>query len=95
MSEMSLDEQIHCMKQVRSDLEDFCKDMLGFMDDLQKDIIFLRSQGFSTETEETYQKGYYAPANDMVEEVVGDVRVKHFDYIDRVIERLERAKNRR
>ena len=92
MDEMSLEEQIRCMQELRSDLEDFCQEMLRFMDELQQDIKFLRSQGFSTETEETYQRGYYTPANNQVEEVVGDVRGAHYDYIDRVIERLERAR---
>ena len=92
MNEMSLEEQIHCMQEMRSYLGDFCGIMKNVMETLQNDIKFLRSQGFSTETEETYQRGYYTPANDDVEHVISDIYTQHFDYIDRVIERLERAR---
>ena len=95
MNEMSLEEQISCMQEMRNYLNDFCGIMLNTMDELQKDIKYLRSVGLSVETEETYQEGYYAPANERVEEVVNEIRQQHFDYIDRVIERLERAKNRK
>lgn len=92
MNEMSLEEQIRCMQEMRSYLGDFCFEMQKVMETLQNDIKFLRSQGFSTETEETYQRGYYTPANDEVEHVISDIYTQHFDYIDRVIERLERAR---
>lgn len=92
MNEMSLDEQIRCMQEMRDYLGDFCGIMKNVMETLQSDIKFLRSQGFSTETEGTYQRGYYTPANDEVEHVISDIYTQHFDYIDRVIERLERAR---
>lgn len=92
MNEMSLEEQIRCMQEMRDYLGDFCGKMKNVMEKLQNDIKFLRSQGFSTETEETYQRGYYTPANDDVEHVISDIYTQHFDYIDRVIERLERAR---
>ena len=95
MNEMSLEEQIRCMQEMRSYLEDLSKIMLETMETLQSDIKYLRSVGFSVETEETYQQGYYIPANSKVEEVVGDIRQYHFDYIDRVIEQLEKALNRK
>lgn len=91
MNEMSLEEQIRCMQEMRSELDSFCGIMRNVMDDFQKDIKFLRSQGFTTEKEEQYQKGYYIPANDKVEHVISDIQQFHFDYIDRVIERLQRA----
>lgn len=91
MSEMSLEQQISCMQEMRSELGDFCKMMRGYMDAFQDDIQFLRSQGLSTETEERYQKGYYTPANEEVDRVISDIQRQHFDYIDRVIERLQRA----
>ena len=91
MSEMSLKEQIHCMREMRSYLGDFCVMMKNVMETFQNDINFLKSQGFSVETEETYRKNYYTPANNDVEQVISDINQKHFDYIDRVIERLERA----
>ena len=93
MSEMSLEEQIRCMKEMRAYLDDFCKLMQQEMDKLQNDIKYLRSQGFSKEEEETYQKNYYAPANSEVERVVNDIRQRHFGYIDKVVEHLEKALN--
>ena len=93
MNDMSLEEQIRAMQQMRNYLDDFCGIMKNVMETLQNDIKFLRSQGFSTETEETYQRGYYTPANEDVEQVISDIYTKHFDYIDRVIERLERARH--
>ena len=93
MNEMSLEEQIRCMEQIRSELGVFCQEMGRYMEEMQKDIKFLRSNGLSIETEETYQIGYYTPANAKVEEVINDIQRAHFDYIDRVIKSLERAKN--
>lgn len=93
MNEMSLEQQISCMQEMRSKLADFCGIMRRVMDEFQNDIKYLRSQGLSTEKEEQYQKGYYLPANDEVEHVISDIQHKHFDYIDRVIERLQKALN--
>ena len=67
-----------------------CKEM----EKMRNQIVFLRNQGFSTETEESYTQRYYTPANDEVEQVVSDIYGPHFTYIDGVIEDLERAKNR-
>lgn len=92
MNEMSLDEQIRCMQEMRSYLGDFCGIMRNAMDGFQDDIKYLRSYGFPIEKEEQYQRGYYTPANNEVEHVISDIYTKHFDYIDRVIERLERAR---
>lgn len=91
MSEMSLREQINCLKTMRSDLDSFCGEMHRTMDKFNEDIKYLRAQGLSIETEERYQKAYYTPAKDDVDQVVSDIYQFHFDYIDRIIERLERA----
>ena len=94
MSEMSLDVQIRCMHEMKDYLGDFCKLMRQEMETLRNQIDFLRSQGFSTETEETYTQRYYTPANDDVEKVISHIYGPHFSYIDEVIEDLERAKRR-
>lgn len=94
MNEMSLDEQIQRLQEMKSYLGDFCKMMQQTMETLQNQIKYLRSQGFSIETEQTYQTRYYNPANSDVERVVSDIYSRHFTYIDEVIEDLERAKNR-
>ena len=93
MNEMSLEEQIRCMQEMRCELEDFCKMMRDVMDSFQDDIKYLRSQGLSIETEDRYQKGYYEPANNEVEQVISDIQHLHFDYIDRVVEDLRGALN--
>lgn len=94
MNEMSLDEQIQRLSDMKVSLGDFCKMMQETMDTMQDQIKYLRSQGFSIETEQTYQSRYYTPAKSDVEKVVSDIYGKHFTYIDEVIEALERAKNR-
>ena len=94
MSEMSLEEQIRCMKEMRSYLGDFCKIMQHEMDTMKSQIDFLRSQGFSTETEQSYTQRYYNPAKNDVDQVVSHIYGHHFDFIDEVVEYLERAKNR-
>lgn len=94
MSEMSLDEQIRRLKEMKSYLGDFCKLMRQEMQTLYNDMKFLRSQGLSVETEESYNNRYYNPANDDVEQVVSDIYGPHFNYLDEVIEKLERARNR-
>lgn len=90
-NEMSLEEQICCMKQMREYLGVFCVIMRDTMDSFQDDIKYLRSVGLSTEIEEQYQKSYYTPANNNVEQVIGNIQHQHFDYIDRVVEKLEEA----
>lgn len=91
--EMSLEEQIRCMQEMRDYLESFCKIMGDVMESMDGVIGFLKSTGFSVETEETYRHNYYRPACDTVEDVINNIHTRHFDYIDRVIENLERAKN--
>ena len=94
MNEMSLDEQIQRLHEMKASLGDFCKMMQQTMETMQNQIKYLRSQGFSIETEQTYQTRYYTTANSDVEKVVSDIYGRHFAYIDEVIEDLERAKNR-
>ena len=64
MSEMSLNAQIMCMKEIREKLGELCQVMGETMDKMQGQIRYLRSEGFSVETEETYQKRYYGPAKE-------------------------------
>lgn len=94
MNEMSLDEQIQRLREMKGSLGDFCKIMQQTMETMQNQIKYLRSQGLSIETEQTYQTRYYAPANSDVERVISDIYGRHFNYIDEVIEDLECAKNR-
>lgn len=94
MNEMSLDEQIQRLREMKESLENFCKMMQQTMETMQNQIKYLRSQGFSIETEQTYQTRYYTPANSDVEKVVSDIYSRHFTYIDEVIEDLENAKNK-
>lgn len=94
MNEMSLDEQIQRLHEMKDKLGDFCKMMQQTMGTMQNQIKYLRSQGFSIETEQTYQTRYYEPANSDVERVVTNIYGRHFTYIDEVIEDLERAKTR-
>lgn len=94
MNEMSLDEQIQRLREMKESLGDFCKMMQQTMETMQNQIKYLRSQGLSIETEKTYQTRYYTPANSDVERVISDIYGRHFTYIDEVIEDLECAKNR-
>ena len=91
MNEMSLEEQIRCMQDMRYKLEVFCETMRRYMDGFLEDIRYLRSYGFPIEKENDYKKGYYDPAKNDVDHVIDNVYRKHFDYIDRVIDYLERA----
>lgn len=95
MSEMSLEQQINCMQEMRSYLEDFCCLMQRTMDDLNDDVTSLRNQGLPKETEQQYRQEYYASAQKEVDQVIGDIYNLHFDYLDRVIEKLQRALNER
>ena len=55
-------------------------------------IIHTISPTFSVETEQSYTQRYYMPAKNDVEQVISDIHGPHFNYIDEVIEDLERAK---
>lgn len=94
MSEMSLENQIRCMQDMKEFLGDFCSLMRKEMTILDDQILGLKSQGFSIETEQTYRQRYYSPANNDVEQVIRNIHGRHFEYIDGVIEDLEKAKNR-
>lgn len=91
MSEMSLKEQIKCLEDMIQYLRDFSKKMDDTMHGLNNDIEYLRANGFSVETEETYRKGYYQPVKDKVDMVVSNINTIHRDYLERVKDRLERA----
>lgn len=95
MNEMSLEEQIRCMQDMRNKLADFCALMNSAMEGFHDDILYLRSQGFSVENADTYQSLYYTPAKETVDEVIHHIYNYHFDYIDRVLEYLQAALNER
>lgn len=89
--EMSLEEQLRCMQEMRSYLEQFCLQMNVVMDELGNDIEDLKNQGFSKETAQTYRQKYYQKAKEEVDTFVSHVQQNHFDYIDRVMEYLNGA----
>lgn len=93
MSEMSLEEQIKCLNDMKSYLDRFCNEMKGTMKLLSDQMNSLRDAGLSIETENKYRQRYYNPANEDVEYFISNVYNKHFDYLDRIIEFLEEDLN--
>ena len=93
MAEMSLNEQIQRLEEMKEHLGDFCIMMSDTMDSMYNQIKYLRGEGFSIETEEQYQQRYYNPAKNDVEQVINDIQVHHFRYLDEVIEDLKAAAN--
>ena len=93
MSEMSLTEQIRRLEEMKSYLGDFCIEMQNVMEKLNGQIVFLRSQGFSIETEQSYRQGYYTPAKSDVERVIKDIHTRNIPYIEDVISDLDEAQH--
>ncbi len=94
MGSMRLEVQIKCINEMKSYLDRFCNEMRMAMDGFQSDIKALRSNGLPEETEESYQQRYYGPANNDVEKVIGHIRGPHFQYLDGVLNYLEKARRR-
>ena len=90
MNEMSLNEQIQRLKEMKSYLENFSQEMIEVMEYFQEQIINLKKQGLSIETADTYLQCYYTPADSSIEQIVNDIRSRHIEYINRVIELLEK-----
>lgn len=88
MNEMSLNEQIQRLEEMKDYLNDFCKMMNDTMAEMYSHIKYLRGEGFSIETEEQYQERYYTPAKDKVDLVIYDIQTHHFRYLDEVIQYL-------
>lgn len=95
MSEMRLRDQIKCIEEMIKYLGDFCKEMDDTIQGLDSDMLYLRANGFSVETEETYRQGYYQPVKVQVDEVIENIMTRHRDYLERVKERLEKAEKER
>ncbi len=93
MSEMSLEEQIRCLNDMKSYLERFCDEMKKTMELLSDQMLFLRGNGLSIETENKYRQRYYDLANEDVEYFISNVYNNHFDYLDRIIKFLEEDLN--
>jgi hypothetical protein len=91
MNEMSLNEQIQRLEEMKDYLSDFCKMMANTMDEMHNQIKYLRGEGFSIETEEQYQQRYYTPAKDKIELIIYDIQIHHFRYLDEVIQDLKDA----
>lgn len=87
---MSLNEQIQRLKEMKSYLENFSQEMIEAMEYFQEQIINLKKQGLSIETADTYLQRYYTPADSSIEQIVNDIRSRHIEYINRVIELLEK-----
>lgn len=90
MNEMSLVEQIAKMKEMRDFLEGFCKMMRTDMDGLQQQVEALRAVGLPTEKADDYLQRFYAPANDKVEEVIGNIYSRHISFLEEKIRILEK-----
>lgn len=91
MSEMSLREQRKCIQEMINYLDGFCCEMDNTIKGLDADILELRANGFSVETEERYRKEYYQPVKERVDEVIKNIHNRHRDYLERIEERLRKA----
>lgn len=91
MSEMSLYEQVRCIEEMQEFLLTFCVDLRGEMNGFQDRIKELRQEGLSVEVEKSYQSRYYAPANEIVEGVIDDIKYKHYAYLEDVKNHLKAA----
>lgn len=89
MSEVSLEEQIRCLEEMESCLENFCVKMQEYIDDLSKSIKLLRSDELTIEFEEFYDQNYYRHTKTIVDQVKGDIEYGHLRYLDEVIEKLK------
>ena len=84
MSEMRLEEQINCIDSMEQYLELFCELMIKVMEDLSKQAQFLRGEGLSVETEETYRNDYFNPAKEVVKDVIYNIENEHMVYLEKV-----------
>lgn len=95
MAEMSLELQKQKMLEMKGMLDRFCNLLNTTMDDLNNKVIELRMQGLPVETAVTYLQGYYMPERTKTDELVKSIFNEHFDYIDRVVNDIDEALNKR
>ena len=94
MAEMSLDVQIQKLQEMESYLGEFCVAMNQYINDLLNDLHSYKAAGFPSEVANKYESYYYAPTRNEVQEMITRIQTYHCQYIESVIEVLDRARNR-
>jgi hypothetical protein len=93
-NEMILEVQIAKLYEMREYLSDFSHMMYDHMRELHDELSLNKAQGFPTEIADRYEQRHYAPARTTIEQMSQRIYTLHYNYIDGVIEDLERARNR-
>lgn len=95
MAEMSLKLQKQKMLEMKGKLVGFCNLLNTTMEDLHDKVIELTMLGLPVEIAYTYLQGYYMPERIKTDELVKTIFQDHFDYIDRVVNDINEALNKR
>lgn len=88
--ETQLQKAIEMKGTVQEFAEVLQQEMSNLYDTLQNSV----RAGFPSDIADTYTANYYAPDNEIIEELSKKMRTEHVNFLDEVIADLTRAKNR-
>lgn len=80
--------QLQKAMEMKATAEDFAKILTQKMDDLRDTLEQYVNAGFPEDIAIHYLGTYYAPDRSIIDGLSDDMRIRHVDFLDRVIEKL-------
>ena len=90
----NVETQLQKAIEMKGTVQEFAAVLQHKMSDLYDTLQYSVQAGFPSDIAETYTATYYAPDNEIIEELRNKMLTEHVDFLDKVIADLTRAKNR-
>ena len=90
----NVETQLQKAIEMKGTVQEFAAVLQQKMSDLYDTLQYSVQAGFPSDIADTYTANYYAPDNEIIEELSKKMRTEHVNFLDGVIADLTRAKNR-
>jgi len=94
MAQNNVEVQLQKAIEMRAKVIEFSGILTERMTDLSDRLSYYVREGFPDDIEQTYRCNYYDPDNEIITDLSKRMMTDHVDFLDKVIERLRRAKDR-
>ena len=91
----NVETQLQKAIEMKGTVQEFAAVLRQRMSDLYNTLQNSVRAGFPSDIADTYTANYYAPDNEIIEELSRKMLTEHVEFLDNVIADLDRAKNRK
>ena len=93
MSTNDVGVQLQKAQEMKAKVEEFSQILTQRMGEVEDKLEYYVRAGFPEDIASTYYGRYYVPDRSVIDDLSKDMRTRHVDFLNRVIEDLTKAKN--